>query len=932
MAEEDILDSALPSRRDSGEEPADGQSAVVHDDRARTLLRAKLQPPALPANSVDRPRLAALLKAVLDLPLTLVSAPVGFGKSTLVAQMLAQVAAPVAWLALDEYDNDLLLFLDYLIAAIQCQFPDACCQTLRLLHDFETPSAERLATSLLNEVLAIATPLVLALDDFHHLTDPRIHLFFATWLRSLPANLHLVVTTQTDPPWPLARLVARGQMQEVRAADLRFRLDEGVTFLTTAPGLLLSPDDMKLLVTQTEGWIAVLRLATLGFRGQRDVRHSLNRLVAQDHLFAGRFLVNEVLARQSPEVRDFLLRSAILDRLSAPLCAALMGPLTDNAPDGPGTQAISAWLRNPNLFIVPFGEEDHWYRYHILFRELLRTELATQWDSESIAELHRRASQWYADNGFTEDAVRHALAAGDSCLAADIIQDNVHEQLNREGWRGLERWLALLPSGLIRQRPSLLLAQAWLAGHHFEQRALWALIAEVEAALAVSDSPLTDAERATARAELAVTKSWALWWIAGDMKASLEFVQQAWATLPRDHTYARSVALFQLGLAWYASGRHSEATQFLRRVADALDESVVVRMRALLALAAIYRMVGPGRELERTIHRMDAAEAHHLRITASWARYFLGSLHYERNELDQAVEQFRLVTEDPYPGNFVCVRDSLIELALAYEAQGKPCEADATVRSLIQRCQPGGRVEEASSVSLQVRLALARGDVDEALRVAAQLPEHLPIWKIILTEIPAITRAQALVAGDEENERRQALKLLDALEAVTLDAHALRPLIRILALQAVGLTAAGRHGEGLVKLERAVRLAEPMGLARTFVDLGSALAPLLRTLRECGVAPAYLKHVLAAFPAETPVAPPAPRGNGEELIEALTNREMEILLLLEQRLSNKEIADKLFISTLTVKRHISRLIGKLDARNRREAVQRAQALGLLPPP
>lgn len=928
MDSDNILHSALHPD-DVSPDVTLAETRPAHDISLRSLLRTKLQRPALPINTVDRPRLIGSLKLVSDLPLTLISAPVGFGKTTLVAQSLAHLATPVAWLSLDEYDNDLQIFLEYLIAAVHSQFPDACSQTQRLLHDFQPPSPERLAASFLNEVQAIASPLILVLDDFHYLTDAGIRQFFATFLRALPANLHLVVITQADPPWPLARLATRGQLQEVRAADLSFRLDEAQAFLETVTGVSLPAPAVATLFTQTEGWIAVLRLATMAFRGEPNLNKAVTRLASQDHLLAGRFLTREVLAHRSPEIRDFLLRTAIVDRMSAPLCMALMRSLTPSDPETPSAQTISEWLCDTNLFIVPLDAEGQWYRYHQLFRELLRNELAAQWDSESIADLHRQASDWYAEHGFIGDAVRHALAAGDTCRAADIVQAQTHARLNREEGRGLDRWLALLPEDLIRQRPALLLAQAWVAAIQFDRHSVSTLLTVVEAMVADAHLPLTEEERGAARAELAVLKCYVLWWGDGVREGCLELAAEAWANLPRDYAYARGVAVYHMGVALYAAGRGPEATQLLWQVVDTHDEPATVKMRALLALVAIYWMAGPSRELERTLRLLARAADDSLPLSKMWATYGLASLHYERNELDQAVEQFKLVTENPYPGNFLCVRDSLIELALAYEAQGRTHDAETTVRDLMERCQTVGRVEEAASASLQVRLALARQDVDEALRGATQLPGDLPIWKTVETEIPAITRAQALLAAGRAGERQQALKLLAALEAAAVDTHTQRVLVRILALQAVGLTAAQRYGEGLAKLERAVRLAEPMDLIRTFVDVGPALAPLLQTLRECDVTPAYLKRVLAAFPAETPL--PRVRAHDEELVEPLTNREIEILLLLAQRLSNKEIAEKLFISPLTVKRHTSRLIGKLGVTNRREAVQRARALGLLPP-
>ncbi|MFN8473026.1 MAG: LuxR C-terminal-related transcriptional regulator [Anaerolineae bacterium] len=933
MADHESFPSTSPADSDIREAPGTSGIAARRRGNPNSLLLAKLRYPPLPRDNVSRPRLVKTLARVPSHPLTLVSAPTGFGKSTVMVDALTEMPESAAWLTVDEYDNDLLIFLDYLIAAIQTQFPDACTQTQRLLDAVQPPPFDYMVSSLLNELQAIPSPVIVALDDFHHLTDPAIHQFFTTLLRVPLPNLHLVVMTQVDPPWPLARLAGRGQLLEIRATDLRFRRDEAQEFLDTVTGVALPPDRVESLVEQTEGWIVALRLAALAIASESDRAVGLNALTAADERLSPRYLVHEVLARQAPATRNFLLRTAILDRFNASLCSALMHAFDTDPPNGPGNNGVEALLRSTNLFIVPLDDTGEWYRFHYLFRELLRHELTAQWDSESIATLHRRATDWYAEHGFIEEALRHALAAGDTGRAADIMEPEIHTHLNHEDWRGVERWLALLPAEVIRQRPALLLAQAWVLVIQDKGDSVPPLLAAVESLLADAQLQVSDETRRTARAEIDAILSYSLLWRKDQPQACLERARSALAGLPRDYYFARSVAIQYEALALYVSGQHMEAVERLRRVVDAPDEPGVLKARPLLSLCSIYRVAGPVYELEHAISLyLKMAEEEDLRLSGLWARYLIGSLHYERNELEEAIEQFQRVVEERYLAHVLCARDTLLELALAYQALGRTHEANEAARTMAQFCLERSVHSGRESLALRIRLALARGETDEAMLAAAHLGGIMPTTPMFLTFVPAITRAQALILGGGEKERQQAFETLTELEALAVETHTLRPLARILALQAVGLAGDGREPEALARLERAVEVAEPLGLIRTFVDVGPFLAPLLKRLLERGVAAAYLRQVVAAFPAEAQMPPPARSVvSGADAIEPLTDRELDILLLLGERLSNKEIAGKLYLSPLTVKRHVSNLLGKLGVHDRREAVDRARAMGLLPP-
>ncbi|MFN8472290.1 MAG: LuxR C-terminal-related transcriptional regulator [Anaerolineae bacterium] len=906
-------------------------ASVSPSDALPSLLMTKLQRPSLPPDNVSRPRLIKSLRRALDWRVTLVSAPTGYGKSTLVAQALTEIGVPCAWLTVDEYDDDLRRFLDYLIAAIQTQFPDACPQTRRLLNAVLAPPVGILAASLLNEIQSITTPFLLVIDDLHYLTDPMIGQLFGIVLRSLPTSLHLVAISQTDPPWPLARLAARGQLLEIRADDLRFRLEEAQTFLEAATEAALPQATIEALVDQTEGWIVGLRLAALAAGGESHRPPELGDLALSNGDRALRLLVHEVLSRQSPMVRDFLLRTCLLDRLNVSLCAALMRRLPGDTTDEPSAQQIGAWLRDTNLFIVPLDRTGEWYRYHHLFRELLRREMAGLWEAERAACLHRWASEWYDEHGFAEEALRHALSAGDTRHAAEIVESQVHAQLNREDWRGVERSLSLLPAELLRQRPSLPLAQAWVLGVQHKLPPMFPLLQSSEAILVDSALPLSEAARKEAWAEINVIRAYVLFWQMAQAPESLALAQQALADLPQSYSYARSVAYLVVGLALYVSGHPTEAEAVLRHVVDAPAEPAVLKMRPLMALAHIHRMAGPLFVLEQTLDLyLSLASESELFLSQMWAHHFRGSLHYERNELEQAVGHLEIVAQQPYLAHHECLRGSLSELGLAYQAQGRLREADAVAQRLTQIGLEFNIDSAIGRRSLDVRLALARQNMDEALRAATGLPGASVASALFLAEVPAIVRAQALVSVGRPSERQQALELLADLEAVAGKSGALRPLVRILALQALALAAAGRDVEALTKLERAVTLAEPMGLVRTFVDIGPALAPLLRRVLERGTAPAYLQQVLAAFAAEVRGVALDRLVREGDLFGPLTEREMDVLRLLERRLTNKEIGDQLFITAQTAKRHIANIYSKLGVHTRREAVLRAQALGLLP--
>ena len=405
--------------------------------------------PRVTGDLINRHHLIERLNRGLDRGLTLICAPAGFGKTTLACMWLQDCARPAAWLSLDENDSDLRVFLSYLVAAIQTVFPDACPTTLGFLRAPQLPPLDLVATTLVNDIADLPESFILTLDDYHAIQDNTMHELVATLIGKLPRNAHLVLASRVDPPWPLASLRAGRQMMELRADDLRFTLDEAQVFLERVVGVKLTIETVATLEGRTEGWIAALRLAALSMRGETD-HAAFVQSFKGTHRDMTDYLTTEVLSQQPQPIQDFLLRTSILDRFCAPLCDAILDDrrsAIDEEPSssliglsssvaGPSSpsQAILDELDQANLFLVPLDHERRWYRYHHLFQDLLRRRLQAQMNAEELASLHSRASAWLRDNGLIEEALRHAMAAGDLEGAAQLVEDSRHDLLNREDW------------------------------------------------------------------------------------------------------------------------------------------------------------------------------------------------------------------------------------------------------------------------------------------------------------------------------------------------------------------------------------------------------------------------------------------------------------------------------------------------------------------
>ena len=925
---------------------------------ATPLLTTKFYIPPVRPDWVPRPHLIARLEAGLHRRITLISAPAGSGKTSLASAWLSGLREPrldgrhpadgdpqrrgIAWLSLDAGDNDPARFFAYLAATLGT-VDDGLAQGLRRsLEGSRLPPTQALVTALINELAAWPEPLVLALDDFHALDDLSIHEALGLLVERQPANLHLVLITRQDPPLPLPRLRARGQVTEIRQADLRFSADEVAQFLNESMRLQLAPAEVALLESRTEGWIAGLQLAALSMQG-RD-RGSITRFIAS---FSGRYhflldyLTDEVLSQQPEEVQTFLLRTSILDRLCAPLCDAVLGQ-SRSADPGPGGQpsefpiskspnlragALLEHLHHANLFLVPLDDERLWYRYHALFGELLRARLQ-ETAPEEVPELHRRAAAWYEGEGLGAPAVHHALASQDHELAAAVIERAITRTStwSRADTAIIQRWLQALPDQVVRERPWLRLFASRTLYISGQPEAASRVLQELEAWL--QDHPQEpDAQRLASlvtvdRASYAV--------VLGEVQQAMDLARRAMADAPEGDPVARFRAPAILGMAAMRAGDVVQGEQaFARALNIALEAGLgFAALPFACNLAEARLLQGRLRQAMQTCQ--EAAQVSTVGGERILSGGFLGlelaKILYEWNDLAAAeqhlLEGIDLLTQAGISESFGSMHAVLAQVKLA---QGDEAAARSAARQALESAQHDGipRLRILAS-AYQARIWLAQGQSDLASTWAR---EYRQVGQTeYLREFEDLTLARVLLA---EGQPQEALALLDPMLPAARDAARFGAVIENQALRALAFHALDQPDAALEALEQALALAEPEGYVRLFVAMGSPMAALLKAAGSRGIASQYVARLLAAF---APQAPPRPAIERQPLVEPLTGRELEVLELLAEDLANREIGRRLFISLPTVKSHTRSIYGKLGVHSREEAVARARELHILPPP
>jgi LuxR family maltose regulon positive regulatory protein len=934
--EQDLDESTDVYQADPAASMYDVPRTAANLGSPNSLIRTKLYSPPTRSDLISRARLLDRLNAGLSGNITLVSAPAGFGKTTLLAQWLQTIDRPTAWLSLDEHDNEPRVFFQSLTAALRSAFPDMFHGIASLLEAPRFPSVDHVVPLFINDLADVPDDAILVLDDYHLIRTREIHSLVDQLIEHLPHQLHLVLATRSDPPLPVHRWRARGYLNELRPTDLRFTLEETEAFLMRMLGNELANGIVAALEEQTEGWIAVLRLAALSLRNTFDRATFMERLRSYPDRFISNYLMEEILSQQVPLVQEFLVQTSILEQFCAELCVAILGSDTSYEQ----VQATLDWMERSNVLIIPLDERQGWYRFHHLFGQLLQQRLQGHISKEELATLHRRASAWYAEQGLIEQALEHALTAGDVSGATQLVEAQFLPAFKQEQMVQVERWLRALPEEQIQGSPSLLIARAWLLQMHGQLKDLPHSLTTAELLLATSDSSardLDDPQRRLLHALIATIWS-QFQYFTGQVQASLESARSALAWLPPGEGYIASLALVFLAWSNQATGQEEVALFELNNALRERSTPLSGTARLLFAQANVYLAAGKLHQVEHTArHLLQIAQEADLALSQNFAHWYLGVVHYEWNKLDAAAYHFSAVIANQHQAHFWVVQDALYGLALTYQAQGLGTQAQETARTLLELVREQHNIRELlTAYAFCGQLALLQGEVEGASQWLEMAGEQEVLGPMMFLEDPPISKAWMLLAkGDEVSVAHgQALlnQILQHVEAM----HSTRKTINVLALQAWAYDLQGREAEALEVLERALALARPAGFIRTFADLPS-LGNVLQGLRKRRKArkeidtklDTYLQDFLAVMSsrAAQPVSTEALLR--QEGLEALTGRELQILRLLDKDLTNKEIAHELVLTTGTVKVHTSNIYRKLSVKNRRAAVSLAKTLGYM---
>jgi ATP/maltotriose-dependent transcriptional regulator MalT len=911
-------------------------AAAVERD---ALVATKLHRPRLRPGLVPRPRLAERIDQGMERGLVLVSTPAGFGKTTLVADWARRSRRPVAWLSLDAGDNDPTRFWRHATAALDVVHPGVADRVASLFGPPAPRSFDAVVTALVNQLAGTAAEVVLVVDDYHLIQAAPVHASVTFLLEHLPVGLRLVVAARADPPLPLARLRARAQLAELREADLRFTAGEAAALLRAAVGPELPEAAVAALADRTEGWAAGLQLAALSLAQQPDV-DGFVQAFSGSHRFVLDYLAEEVLDGQPEPLRTFLLESAVLERLSGPLCDAV-GGRTDS-------QQLLEQAERANLFLVPLDEERRWWRYHQLFADLLRARLHQEQPAR-VPELHRTAAAWFEEHGLADDAIGHALAAGDAGWAARLIEYHLEDLiLRRNEGATLTRWLSALPADVAQRRPRLQVGQAIAAllGGRLDE--VDPLLADAERAFAVApdapyDASIGRASRILANVPAVIGVGRAdLARVRGDFEHEASFARDALAQLTDDDQLLGSIARYHLAVADWMAGRLAEAE---RGLADAVAERSAagerhMALRAGYDLGHVQQARGNLAAASSTYQRgLELAAGPPPLPSAGMAEVGLAEVLYERDQLDAALGHATV-------GVALCRRlaytpplaTGLLVLARIRHARGDRAGALAAVAEA-ERVTLGPQVvDRNSAAALRARLASVGGAVADAaawVETLGLVPEDPPSYP---REREYLILARVLLARQGPEE---ALALLERWHALAAAQGRTGSMIELGALQALAHAAAGDEAGAQSALTEALRLAAGHGHLRVFVDEGSPMAALVRRLLAgqrpgppaAAVPRDYLARLAAAFErAGTPVLPPVRRGAVvvPGLVERLSARELQVLELLAAGQPNRAIAEELVVTLDTVKSHVSHLFGKLAVANRTQAVARARELGLVP--
>lgn len=910
---------------------AKGQTKTWELGRSYPLIKTKLFIPPPRSNWVQRTHLTDRLGKITHYKLTLISAPAGFGKTTLLSEWISRSETPITWVSLDEGDNDPASFLKYIINALQAIEPNAGKAALSLMKSPQRPPIASIMISLVEALSNIPSDCALVLDDYHFIDAEEIHKMVVFLIDRMPPQVHIVIGTRVDPPFPLARLRARNHMLEFRVSDLSFSLDETSRFLSKTISLKLSSDEIVKLDSRTEGWIAGIQLTALSMRGRKDI-HEFIRTFAGDDRHIVDYLAEEVLNLQPGKVQNFLLQTSILTRLSGPLC--------DFITDGKGGQEMLVDLEKANLFIIPLDNKRRWYRYHHLFADLLQQRLH-QTHGDRFHELHKRASEWFKQNGFGEDAIEHALMAEDFNQASRLVEEHSEAIWQYGEPTRLFRWIKALPDAYVMSRPNLCISYAWVLSESGQKKTAERCLRTAEKIIdSTADNgkikpPTGESTRlnslsnrelqgriAAIRAYMATDR--------GDIQNIVKFSEQALKWLHKEDSTWRAGVGISSGIANSLQGDNISAIKALSEAVTASKAADNINFYLIASFWLVIRLKYNGqlpRAIETCRRLLIIVNEEKLAHTVIGGTLFgvWGEILYELNELDEALHFVRKALNQTEQAHHVG------SLGWAYYVLLKILVAKHDFSGVQESIDKIERLERSSEVpswvthvieAWKARIWLMNGSLDKAIKWVEErklkLDDDLTPWR----ETEHIMFARILIAQDRTKD---AIRLLERLGKEWKTGGRILNRIEILVVKALALHKQRNITKASATVGEALSLGEAGGYIRIFLDEGPPIAELLENVLDTRIdAPkAYVKKLLSAFRLNKLIKA------DDGLVEHLSEREMEVLRLIAAGLSNKKITASLFVSLSTVKTHLRNIYGKLNVHSRTEAIAKAKALELL---
>jgi LuxR family maltose regulon positive regulatory protein len=902
----------------------------MNGPNSKNLLQTKLYVPRERPSLVLRTNLIKKLSEGVQqgCKRALISAPAGSGKTTLLTQFVAQIEQPVAWLSLDEADDDPTRFWAYLIAACRTILEGVGESALSLLGSQQPLPADTVPTLLINDIAGLDQVLILILDDYHAIQTPAIQEGVSFLLEHLPDNLHIIISSRIDPPWPLSRYRVRYQLTEIRVRDLRFSLDETQEFLHQTVNLNLSSEDIAALEARTEGWVAGLQLAAIAMQSPlQDLdTAAFVQAFTGSHLYVAEYLVEEILQRQPEPVQNFLLNTSILERLNAGLCDAVTG-----CEDG---QATLAALYRDNLFVIPMDAEGRWFRYHHLFADLLRARLPQVLSTDEVGELHLKAATWYEENGLVQDAIKHALAAKDFERVASLVEQEARTLISSGQVRTLNRWLSALPETSFQAHPRLHIYRLWIELMQEKLDISVPALREKEALLrTLPPSPENEQLQVELMAVLCRFVAF-----AGDTAWAIQLAEEALSRLPDGETMLRARAYSALTASHWIEGDVDKANQaYDRCLSLALEDgnyNLAAHTSMMMAISQIdYGQLYAAARTSQAIIDMGEKAGQKVFFLAGQGYIGLAEVHLEWYDLETAVTYLE-------QGMTLCRQGGLAGLSAGHAIKARLLQAQGEYQAAAAELELLGEtgVDPTGTVR-KILLRIAMDDLGEAVRLAQPwlnaVTDNAAAIRppLLVLEIIQITLARLFLA---QGKLDQAAQLLAQAQETAVVGNRVGRLIEIYLIQALIIQERNQghaNPEARQLLQRALELAAPENYMLLFLEEETAVTPLLQAVVNHRESPIplkeYARKILSARRQSGKPDANLPSGESIGLVEELTPREMEVLQLVATGDSNQEIADKLFITVRTVKKHVTNILGKLTVNNRTQAVARAHELGLI---